>query len=447
MAPHLTYCRALLVGGLLYVGLLSAAFAAKPRLALVIGNSDYKIAHGYLANARRDAEAVAKHLHDVLGFEVMLRTDIDSKQQLQTAIEDFINQLGGREIGLVYYSGHGAQVDGHNFLIPTQETIDHSYQLEHKAVSVDYLIAGMKEIKPNLSVVILDACRDNPYPKDSKGGSRGLARIDAPSDMIISYATKPGDTAADGDRQHSPYTEALLAHWQADADLPVTDFFNKVGVTVEKSSDGRQSPRLEMSPLHYSYCFRHCNDVSPAAPETRSQASAPPAETPPPPTPPVQATPLTTTANLIADRYRDNGDGTVTDVKTGLQWMRCSMGQTWQNDGCVGEAKAYTWDEAMALAKTVDFAGHADWRLPTREELESLVYCSSGKPKAWNETIDSCEGDYHKPTLVSVAFPNSSKDYWSSSVIGDYAWVVAFNGGNGYFSHNDYAVRLVRSGQ
>ena len=104
---------------------------------------------------------------------------------------------------------------------------------------------------------------------------------------------------------------------------------------------------------------------------------------------------------LIASRYMDNGDGTVTDVKTGLQWMRFSLGQEWRGGTCVGEAKTYKWmlalNAAVALNHKGGYAGRYDWRLPTKDELLSLVYCSSGKPKTWNDTGRPCE--HSKPAL------------------------------------------------
>jgi|GEM_PF-2241950 len=449
--------RNLAVATLFGLSYFPTSFAVQPRLALVIGNSDYNIANGRLPNARGDAEQVAERLRG-LGFEVMLRTDVRTRAELKQAVESFIGQTSGREMALVYYSGHGVQHDDHNYLIPTQETISQAYQVEDNAVSVDYLLKGMKEMAPQLGVVILDACRTNPFPKSGKGADRGLTRIQSPSDIVVAYATEPGNVADDGDGTHSPYAQAFLKHLQdpASTALPVTEFFNRVGISVEQLTDGKQSPRQELPPLHYSYCFRHCNDAVPSIPEPQR------AETTPAPKP---ATPNAET--LIAGRYRDNGDGTVKDVKTNLQWMRCSVGHTWQDGMCIknnkliNENNRYTLDEAMAIAKTVDFAGHTDWRLPSKEELLSLVYCSSGKPKLWNDTGNWCEGDFQKPVIVSAAFPNLPRyfnefHFWSSSVLpydglnSQTAWATPFNDGYGGWrakDHNYFFVRLVRSDQ
>ena len=148
------------------------------------------------------------------------------------------------------------------------------------------------------------------------------------------------------------------------------------------------------------------------------------------------------------NRYRFLGKdrGIVEDTRTKLQWQRCSVGQTWTGATCTGVATEYTWDEAQRLAP-------AGWRLPTRDELASLVYCSSGKPAYWKPISGVCKGTYSRPTIWSAAFPNTPESFfWSSS---PYAGHSGFAGGVGldyghvYNSHKSYAlyVRLVRGGQ
>ncbi len=153
----------------------------------------------------------------------------------------------------------------------------------------------------------------------------------------------------------------------------------------------------------------------------------------------------------------DHGDGTVTDITTGLQWMRFSLGQTWKGGTCVGEAKIYNWmlalNATVALNHKGGYAGRYDWRLPTKDELLSLVYCSSGKPKTWNDTGKTCEGDYDRPTILQQAFPNTlSSIFWSASAYAgnsNYAWLVDFYFVYAYFNYKSSAlqVRLVRAGQ
>jgi len=186
--------------------------------------------------------------------------------------------------------------------------------------------------------------------------------------------------------------------------------------------------------------------------------SAPVAPVPPSsvakPAPTSSSAPAST---LLSGRYQDHGDGTVTDVKTGLQWMRCSLGQEWRVGTCVGNAATYRWEEAREAAETLNrhggYAGYQDWRLPTIEELQALIYCSSGQPRTWNDTRESCKGKYEYPTIDQAAFPETPGGwFWSSSSYAgnpDYAWGVYFGNGNvnGYYKDYDYHVRLVRGGQ
>jgi serine/threonine protein kinase len=154
--------------------------------------------------------------------------------------------------------------------------------------------------------------------------------------------------------------------------------------------------------------------------------------------------------------YLIHSDGTVTDTRTKLMWKRCAEGQTWDGKTCVGEAKKMTWYECMPNGKQKTwpaFAGHNDWRVPTLEELKSLVYCSSGQPKIWNDTGKQCEGDYQTPTIDQTAFPNTPVTwFWAASPYASnssYSWFVFFS--YGYVASSSRsgggAVRLVRSGQ
>ena len=157
--------------------------------------------------------------------------------------------------------------------------------------------------------------------------------------------------------------------------------------------------------------------------------------------------------------FRDNGDGTVTQLRTGLQWMRCSLGQIWDGETCSGEADWFTWDDAHAAANALNrqggYAGHRDWRLPTKDELSGIVYCSQGREGFDSDGVGgSCRGlDYQRPTIDLRVFPNTpSSFFWSGSPSANgsnLAWSVYFLVGNAfdnYRSHRHH-VRLVRGGQ
>lgn len=171
---------------------------------------------------------------------------------------------------------------------------------------------------------------------------------------------------------------------------------------------------------------------------------------PPQPSAPVGA------GKVLAGRYRDGGDGTVTDLASRLQWMRAAVGQAWTDPGCSGEPERYSWSAARDAANRLNrgrgFAGHTDWRVPTIDELRSLVYCSNGQPRIWNDTGADCQGQFDRPTIYQPAFPNSpSSWFWSCSPDASdpaYAWVVYFSTGciNYALKTRAGCLRLVRGG-
>lgn len=166
---------------------------------------------------------------------------------------------------------------------------------------------------------------------------------------------------------------------------------------------------------------------------------------------------------LFKERYRDHGNGTVTDTQTGLMWMRCSIGQRWNGTTCTGEATRHNWAAANRFTNNHRFAGHSDWRLPTIDELSSLVYCSSGKRRSFErpngrfvvEVNGRCEGDFLRPTINQHAFPASPRMFvWSSSTLSsdsNSAWFVKFSRGDAspgdVYESRNWPVLLVRGGQ
>jgi formylglycine-generating enzyme required for sulfatase activity len=235
-------------------------YAGKKKVALVIGNADYSIDQGYLTNPINDASSVSERL-EKLGFKVFYHPNLTDKEAMEVAVEAFSNHIGDAEVALFYYSGHGVQRHGKNYLMPTQAKINKASQIRHRAMNVEFLMDEMAVNHQGLSVIILDACRNDPYPRDSKSsGSRGLAKMDVNSGAIIAYSTKPGAVAADGVGRHSPYTAQLLKHLSEFPDQPIDDVLNKINVAVEDDTQKKQSPRLEMSPIRNVPCFGQCKD-------------------------------------------------------------------------------------------------------------------------------------------------------------------------------------------
>ena len=222
------------------------AAAQKSRVALVIGNSAYQHTTS-LKNPKNDAILFGDTL-EKLGFEVILETDLSLKA-MQRAMRTYLAKLdaGGEDaVGLVYYAGHGLQVEGVNYLVPVDAKIERESDVAIETVSASKLLSGLRLAKNNLNIIILDACRNNPYRGFSRSASRGLARLDAPKGSYIVFATAPGDVAADGAGDNSPFTTAL-SQYVATPGLNVEQIIKRVGRSVSKVTGGRQRPWLSSS--------------------------------------------------------------------------------------------------------------------------------------------------------------------------------------------------------
>ena len=224
------------------------------RTALVIGNADY--ANNPLANPVNDANAIAKLLNK-RGFKVISALDANQRQ-METAINKFATLLTANQgIGVFYYSGHGLQVDGENYLIPINAEISDETDVKYKAVDAGQILDKMAAAKNNLNIVILDACRVNPWLRGRGSNYRGLATMQAHG-TLIAYATAPNSTASDGDEADANglYTKHLLKSMQTPG-WEVEKMFKQVGIAVENESKGEQSPWYHSS-LRGEFCFSGC---------------------------------------------------------------------------------------------------------------------------------------------------------------------------------------------
>ena len=251
-----------------------AAVDTAPRVALVVGNGGYDPENiSRLDNPVNDAELMAKALETV-GFEVSLVTDAN-RDAMEEAIKEFGKQLKseGREaVGLFYYAGHGVEARGDNYLIPLGAKIESELEFESRAVPAKRVMSWMEEAGNRLNILILDACRDNPY-KGTRGGPRGLAPITSgPSGSLIAYSAAPGKVADDGDGKNSPYTLAL-AQTLIDPGLQVEEVFKLVRARVEEETGGSQTP-WEHSALKGDFYFvpPQKDDVDPPPPPPPDEA-------------------------------------------------------------------------------------------------------------------------------------------------------------------------------
>jgi uncharacterized caspase-like protein len=218
---------------------------AQKRVALVIGNSVYQHA-ARLPNPSNEASAVAKLFKDI-GFEAVdVRRDLVATD-LRRAIREFSQQARGADIAIVYYAGHGIELNGANYLVPTDGKLEQDFDIEDETVPLDRLLAAVEQAK-RLRLVILDACRDNPFVKRMKrtvatrAVGQGLAKVEpASSDTLIAFAAKAGSVANDGDGPHSPFTTALLKHLPSPG-VDVRLVFGRVRDDVLMSTSGKQEP-------------------------------------------------------------------------------------------------------------------------------------------------------------------------------------------------------------
>ena len=207
------------------------------RMALVIGNSNYASVNK-LFNTVNDAKGIAFELQE-LGFEVVSIYDGDY-EKIKNAIYAFGEKISDADVSVFYYAGHGIEVDGVNYLIPVDAYIESTLDVKQKAIPMIGVQRTMEFANDEgLNMIILDACRNNPFPTGKRGGS-GLAKITAPSGTLIAYATDPGSTASDGDGKNGLYTGELIK--QLKISQRIEDVFMNTRNEVERISEGKQRP-------------------------------------------------------------------------------------------------------------------------------------------------------------------------------------------------------------
>ena len=212
------------------------------RLALVIGNANYD--KGELKNPVNDALLIAKTL-DSLDFDVILDTNIADKILFIKTIREFGNRRLDYDVAFVYYAGHGIQIGSDNYLLPTKQDFQNKYDVLDFGVNVEDIMRYLESMTDQINVLILDACRDNPFEgnwnkiRSLKGG--GLAKIPPPTGSLIAFSTDVGKTAADGDGQNSVYCESLCKNIMLE-NTSLDQVFRNVRTDVLKATDDYQSP-------------------------------------------------------------------------------------------------------------------------------------------------------------------------------------------------------------
>jgi uncharacterized caspase-like protein len=234
-------CSAVVVGALL-AG--SDPALAENRLALVIGESAYRSVTP-LPNPANDATQMSKLLSDA-GFDVTAAADL-SQKQMNDRVGEFAAKVAAKgpdTVALVFYAGHGLQVDGENFLVPVDVDPKREADIALQAVRLNDILNTLNSVPSRMRIVLLDACRNNPFPALNQTAGRGLAMVDTKSGApgtFVSFSTSPGAEAEDGGGADSPYTTALVTVARTPG-LPIEQAFKQVRLAVNKATDGRQTP-------------------------------------------------------------------------------------------------------------------------------------------------------------------------------------------------------------
>jgi hypothetical protein len=279
----------------------------QPRTALIIGNAAYQ--DDRLANPVNDATDVAAALRS-LGFEVTLLLDKDLRA-MEDALETFNRQLQRGGVGVFYYAGHGVQVDGENYLIPLSAKLNRQNDVRYETIPLGRVLNAMEDSSAQVKVVMIDACRDNPFYRQWRSSNRtlsaqrGLAFEVPPEGTIISFATGPNDVAADGEGRNSPYTASLLQHINTPS-VDINAIFRAVRADVMNATSGRQVPWYQESLVgSFSFNSEATTTTAPVSQPTPPVQQPRPATQPSPPPSVPQTTLISAATGVNYQPLRD----------------------------------------------------------------------------------------------------------------------------------------------
>lgn len=247
---------------------------AGKRVALVVGNGNYTFSP--LKNPTNDARDMAAKLRG-LDFEVTLLTDA-SQRQMEQEIRDFGRNLSDADVRLFFFAGHGMQLQGVNYLIPVDADVAQEHDVKYESVDAGRVLDSMDRAGRGVNILVLDACRNNPFARSFRSTRSGLARMDAPSGTVIVYATAPGNVALDGDGDNGMFTKHLLASIDQPG-LTIEQIFKRAGKGVMSESDGMQEPWISLS-LYDDIYLKGGAQVALAVPQTPASSPSLPTRTP-----------------------------------------------------------------------------------------------------------------------------------------------------------------------
>jgi uncharacterized caspase-like protein len=260
----------------------SLAQISESRIALIIGNSSY-LAGSRLPNAQRDADMIAQTLREIGFTRVVVVNDADSSSMRRT-LRDFSIEAEKADWAVVYYAGHGIEIGGTNYLIPVDARLANDRDAVFEAVPLEQVITSIEGAR-KLRLIILDACRDNPFIRQmtrsvaSRSLGRGLARVEPEGGMLVAYAAKAGQIAFDGEGQNSPFVRAL-AKRITEPGLEINMVFRAVRDDVLAATNKKQEPFVYGSLPNEAFYFRPLAALPAPAPEPLTAVTLP---TPGPP--------------------------------------------------------------------------------------------------------------------------------------------------------------------
>lgn len=222
-------------------------------IALVIGNANYQLSP--LKNPTNDSKDFAAKLKQQ-GFDVVYRENLKI-MQVGSMLREFKSKLTPGSIALVFYAGHGLQMRGENYFPVVDADIASEEDIPIQSLALHQLMDILEEAKTSTNIVILDACRNNPFERKTRSLSAGLAKVNSPSGTLIAYSTRPGSVAQDGDGRNGLYTEELIK--LMDIHKPIEQVLKQMVSSVKNKSKGRQEPWSEGS-LEGDFCFGGCQE-------------------------------------------------------------------------------------------------------------------------------------------------------------------------------------------
>jgi uncharacterized protein (TIGR02145 family) len=325
------------------------------KIALVIGNGNYS--SGILANPENDARSMTGVLRR-LGFTVYPYENLNAGQ-MKKAIDDFGLKQKGNTVGLFYYAGHGIQAKGYNYLIPVDAVLKTEEQVEYDCIRADRILSLMETSGTTINIIILDACRNNPFERSwtRSATGKGLAFMSAPRGTLIAYATAPGNTASDGAGQNGLYTSAILESIQI-PDINVIQMFQNVRNIVSQKSGNNQIP-WESTSLTGDFYFNSTGVVI--------------------------IEPHDSVKTELAKQTRDNGySGLLIDSRDNRQYKTVTIGnQVWMAENLNYDSGEGSWTygnnsvSALVYGRlynwlTAKLVCPSGWHLPDNKEWSTL---------------------------------------------------------------------------